>query len=73
VYHPRGRRKRGQDVVDADEFMARPVREFDGFRTDQTVAACDKNFHPFEIVPPPTGRNTKKALWKCRQRQSSNG
>src|SRR5260370_32144930 len=48
-------------VVHADNFMPLPVDTLDRFRTDQSAAAGDQNFHPFESLPLPVGGKPKQS------------
>ena len=42
-------------VIHAHNFMPLPVEMLDRFRTDQSAAAGNQNFHPFESIPLPHG------------------
>src|SRR6267378_2323790 len=45
-------------VIHAHNFMSLPVEMLDRFRTDQSAAAGDQNFHPFESIPLLMGRKS---------------
>ena len=47
-------------VIHAHNFMSLPVEMLDRFRTNQSTAAGDQNFHPFESIPLPMGRYSYK-------------
>src|SRR6266550_1966275 len=47
-------------VIHAHNFMSLPVEMFDRFRTNQSAATGDQNFHPFESIPLPMGRYSYK-------------
>src|ERR1700682_6141452 len=49
-------------VVHADDFMPLPVKVLGRFRTDQSAAAGDQNFHPFESIPLPMRRKSINAV-----------
>jgi hypothetical protein len=49
-------------VVHAHNFMPLPVEMLDRFRTNQSAAAGNKNFHPFESILPSVGCQS----WKNR-------
>src|SRR6267378_3966573 len=49
-------------VVHAHNFMPLPVKVLGRFRTDQSTAAGDQNFHPFESIPLPMRRKSINAV-----------
>src|SRR6266480_1177136 len=49
-------------VIHAHNFMSLPVEMLDRFRTNQSAAAGDQNFHPFESIPLPMGRQSINAV-----------
>ena len=49
-------------VIHAHNFMSLPVEMLDRFRTNQSAAAGDQNFHPFESIPLPMGRKSINAV-----------
>src|SRR5260370_35833018 len=50
-------------VVHADNFVPLPIEMLDSFRTDQSIAAGDEYFHPFQSIPLPLGRKSINAAF----------
>ena len=53
-------------IVHACNFMPLHVEMLDRFRTYQSAAAGEQNFHPFESIPRPMGGKSKKP-WECHE------
>jgi hypothetical protein len=60
-------------IVHADNFVPLPVEVFGRFRANQSAAARNKNFHPFDAAPIPMARSTQKTPCSRREQQSSLG